>query len=129
MAPTEMERGTLLARHELRGADPREHRAVLDEVKRSLQDLDARTRRKAQLLVTALAIQWSTLMPGPKEKMKLRFDVAPDRLRIAATASERAMPVAFWEVVGGAAATAFADHWEMARDGSGAWFDIERISS
>jgi hypothetical protein len=127
VAPTDIDRRTVLTRHELLGADPRGHRAVLDEVKGSLEDLDDRTRRKGMLLVSALAVQWSALTPGPGEKMMLRIDRDPDRLRIAASASEDALPVAFWEVVGGAAGTAFADSCEIAPDRSGAWFDIERI--
>lgn len=127
MASTDMDHRTVLARHELLGTDPGEHRAVLAEVKQSLEGLDDRTRRKGLLLVSALADQWSWLRPRPGQTMGLRIDCSPDRLRVVARASEDALPLEFWEVVGGAAATAFADSWE--RDRSGAWFDIERLSS
>ncbi len=39
------------------------------------------------------------------------------------------LPAAFWEVVGGAAAAVFADDWRMARDSSGAWFEIGHIDA
>ena len=126
MAPADMDSRTVLTRFELLGADPREHAAILEEVKGSLEGLDDRTRRKGMLLVSALAVQWSALPPGPGDRMTLRIDRSPDGLRIEASASEGALPVAFWEVVGGAAAAVFADRWEMARDGSGAWFEIAR---
>ena len=129
MAPADMDRRTTVpARYEVRGANPSGHRAVLDEVKGDLVGLDERTRRKGMLLVSALTVQWSALPPKPGDRMVLRIDRAPDRLRITASASEAVVPVAWWEVVGGAAATVFADRWQMARDGSGAWFDIEQLT-
>ena len=130
MAPTDMDlRTTVHARYELLGADPRGHEAVLDEVERDLEGLDDRTCRKGMLLISALAVQWSALMPAPEERMMLRIDRAPDRLRIVASASEDSLPAAFWEVVGGAAAAVFADDWRMARDSSGAWFEIGHIDA
>jgi hypothetical protein len=126
VATTDMDRRTVLAR-ELLGTDPGEQRAVLAEVKLSLEGLDDRTRRKGLLLVTALAVQWSLLRPSRGQTMRLQVEHSPDRLRIVASASMDALPPQFWETVGGAAATAFADSWEWGR--SGAWFDIERISS
>jgi hypothetical protein len=126
VASNDTERRT--AQHELPLADSAEHRAALAEVKQSLEGLDDRTRRKALLLITALAAQGSVLSPRRGQSLRLQLDRLPDRLRIVASASED-LPVDFWDVVGGAAATAFADDWQVARDRLGAWFDIKRISA
>jgi hypothetical protein len=119
---------TVLAQHELPMADSAKQRAALAQVKQSLEGLDDRTRRKGLLLVAALAAQGSMLSPRSGQSMRLQIDRLPDRLRIVANAGED-LPVDFWDVVGGAAATAFADDWQVERDRSGAWFDIKRIGS
>jgi hypothetical protein len=119
---------TVLAQHELPMADSAKQRAALAQVKLSLEGLDDRTRRKGLLLVAALAAQGSMLSPRSGQSMRLQIDRLPDRLRIVASAGED-LPVDFWDVVGGAAATAFADDWQVERDRSGAWFDIKRIGS
>ena len=129
MASIDTDRRTVLAQHELPLADPAKQRAALSEVKQSLEGLDDRTRRKGLLLVTALAVQCSMLSPRTGQSMRLQIDRYADRLRIVVSASEGILPVAFWDVVGGAAATVFADDWQIERDHSGAWFDIERIGS
>jgi hypothetical protein len=123
------DRRTVLAHHELPMADSAEQRAALAEVTQHLEGLDDRTRRKALLLVSALVVQGSMLSREIGETMRLRIDRFPDRLRIVASAGHDVLSVDFWNVVGGAAATAFADDWEIERDRSGAWFDIERVAS
>jgi hypothetical protein len=124
MATIDMDGRTALARHELLGGYPSGRKAMLDQVRQSLDGVDERTRRKGLLLVTALADQWSALATGGEQKLSLRIDRLRDRVHITASASGGAVPVMFWEVIGGAAAAAFADDWETERDGSGAWFDI-----
>jgi hypothetical protein len=128
VAPIDTDRRTL-AEHELPMADSAEQRAALAEVRESLEGLDDRTRRKGLLLISALATQGSMLSATGGQSMRLEIDRSPDRLRIVASVSEDALPVAFWDVVGGAAATAFADDWQIERDRLGACFDIKRIGS
>jgi hypothetical protein len=117
----------VLAEHQLPLADSSAQRAALAEVKQSLEGLDDRTRRKGLLLVTALAAQGSMLSPESGRAMTVYIDRSEERLRIVASAGDE-LPVDFWDVVGGAAATAFADDWQIERDRSGAWFEISRIS-
>jgi hypothetical protein len=109
-------------------ADSAKREGALAEVKQSLEGLDDRTRRKGLLLVTALATQGSMLSPKSGQSMRVQIHRLPDRLRIVASASED-LPVTFWDVVGGAAATAFADDWQIERDRLGAWFDIKQIGA
>jgi hypothetical protein len=122
------DRRTALAQHELPMADSAMQGAALAEVKQSLEGLDDRTRRKGLLLVSALAAQCSMLCPRSGQSMSVQIHRLPDRLRIVASASED-LPVDFWDVVGGAAATAFADDWQIERDRLGAWFDIKQLGS
>ena len=123
MRPNDTDRRTVLAEHELPMADSAKQRAALARVKQSLEGLDDRTRRKGLLLVTALVAQGS-VSPRSGQSMRVQINRFPDRLRIVASAGEE-LPVDFWDVVGGAAATAFADDWQIERDRLGAWFDIK----
>jgi hypothetical protein len=122
------DRRTVFGQHELPMADSAEQRAALAQVKQSLEGLDDRTQRKGLLLVTALAAQGAMLSARRSQSMRLQIDRFPDRLHVVARAGE-GLPVDFWEVVGGAAATAFADDWQIDRDRLGAWFEIGRIGS
>jgi hypothetical protein len=129
VARFDTDRRTVLGQHELPMAASAEQRAVLAEVKQRLEGLDDRTRRKALLLVSALALQGSMLSRKSGQSMSLQIDHHPDGLRIVASAREDVLSTAFWDVVGGAAATAFADDWEIEPDRSGAWFEIHRIAA
>ena len=130
MASIDTDRRTVLAQHGAAPGEPRQATGrTAQEVKQSLEGLDDRIRWKGLLLVTALAVQCSMLSPRSGQSMRLQINRYADRLRIVASASEGTLPVAFWDVVGGAAATVFADDWQIERDHSGAWFDIERIGS
>jgi hypothetical protein len=126
VASNDTDRRAVLTHHELPLAGSAEQMAALAEIKQRLEGLDDRTRRKGLLLVTALAAQGAMLSPSGGKSMTIQIDSYPGCLRIVASAGGE-LPVDFWDVVGGAAATAFADDWQIERDRSGAWFDI-RVS-
>lgn len=113
-------RAPVLSQHELQ-ADPLLLRDILREVYESLADadLDGRTRRKAVLLVAALADHWSRR--ADEDRIDLEIERTPVRLRVTATASEGGL---FWQEVGRAAAPGLADSWGVNRERSGAWFEI-----
>jgi hypothetical protein len=128
VASNDMDRRMVLVQHELPMADSAQRRLTLAELKQELEGLDDRTRRKALLLVGALAAQGSMLGATRGQSMSLQVHRSADRLRIVARGGHD-LPVDFWDVVGGAAATAFADDWQIERDRMGARFDIKRIDS
>ena len=119
-------REPVLTKYEL-DPDARRLRDDLDEVAEGLVGLDGRTRRKALLLVGALAEQWSRQRPEPEERMSLRIVRSAEGLRIAASAERSALPQGFWEALGQAVVPGLADSWgtELGEQ-SGAWFLIAR---
>ena len=107
MAANDMDRrAPLLAHHHLR-ADPRLLRELLHEVEGSLGAVDGRARRKATLLVAALAERWTRGAPDAGDRILLELERSPIRLRITATAE--GLPAAFWEAVGASTAAGLAD--------------------
>lgn len=119
-------REPVLTKYEL-DPDARRLRDDLDEVAEGLVGLDGRTRRKALLLVGALAEHWSRQRPQPEERMSLRIVRSADGLRIAASAERSALPHGFWEAVGQAVVPGLADRWGTEPlEQSGAWFLIDR---
>jgi len=118
-------REPVLAQHEIQ-ADPRALRRVLNEVERDLEGLSGRTRRKAVLLVAALADHWLRLTPDKSALMKVDIERSSTHLRIVASASDETLPQDFWEQVGHAVVVGLVDSWGVDRRGrSGAWFEVD----
>jgi len=118
-------REPVLAQHEIE-ADPRALRRVLNEVEHGLSGINGRTRRKAVLLVAALADHWLRLTPDKSALMRVEIERSQTHLRIVASASDEALPQRFWERVGHAVAVGLVDSWGIDRRGRhGAWFEVD----